>query len=183
MEFCLSEDWRQMLEEQILPPVLREHDLGDDVIEIGPGPGFTTDILRTRAGHITVVEIDEGLATGLQERLAGTNVDVINRDATDTQLPSNRFSGATSFNMLHHVPTDDAQDRAFAELGRVLQAGGLLVAADGAPDEGLRAFHEGDTYNPIDPDQLEERLSRARFTEIEVQRYELGWTCSACAGA
>jgi SAM-dependent methyltransferase len=181
MEFCLSEDWRQMLEEQILPPVLREHDLGDDVIEIGPGPGFTTDILRTRAGHITVVEIDEGLATGLQERLAGTNVDVINRDATDTQLPSNRFSGATSFNMLHHVPTADAQDAIFAELARVLRGGGLLIAQDAVYNEATEAFHEDDTYNPIDPAGLPDRLTAVGFGDIAVDTFEFGWIATAHA--
>jgi SAM-dependent methyltransferase len=183
LEFCSSPEWRQIVEEMVLPAALRDLELGDDVIEIGPGPGFTTDVLRARVAHLTAVELDPELAGALARRLAGTNVDVVLGDATALELSSDRFTGATSFNMLHHVPTDDAQDRAFAELGRVLQAGGLLVAADGAPDEGLRAFHEGDTYNPIDPDQLEERLSRAGFTEIEVQRYELGWTCSARAGA
>src|SRR6476659_8097601 len=59
MEFCTSPVWQEMLEEQILPPVLRDLDLGDDMIEIGPGPGFTTDVLRARAGHVTAVELDE----------------------------------------------------------------------------------------------------------------------------
>ena len=68
MEFCSSPEWRAMLEEQILPPVLRDLDLGDDVIEIGPGPGFTTDVLRRRAAHVTAVEIDEVLAERLSSR-------------------------------------------------------------------------------------------------------------------
>ena len=50
-------------------------------IEIGPGPGFTTEVLRTMTARLTAVEIDEGLAASLTERLAGGNVDVVVGDA------------------------------------------------------------------------------------------------------
>jgi SAM-dependent methyltransferase len=168
-----------MIEEQILPPVLRDHDLGDDVIEIGPGPGFTTDVLRQRAARMTAVEIDEVLAERLASRLAGTNVEVVCRDATDTGLEAGRFTGAGSFNMLHHVPAAAAQDAIFAELRRVLRPGGVLVAADAVYSVDLLAFHEGDTYNPIDPDALPERLRTAGFERIDVSRFEFGWMCTA----
>jgi SAM-dependent methyltransferase len=181
MEFCSSPEWRAMIEEQILPPVLRDLDLGDDVIEIGPGPGFTTDVLRRRVPHVTAVEIDEVLAERLAARLAGTNVDVVHADATVTGLESARFTGAGSFNMLHHVPSSDAQNAIFRELARVLRNGALLVAADAVYSEDLLAFHEGDTYNPIDPDGLGERLRAAGFGKIEVDGFEFGWMCTARA--
>jgi len=181
MEFCASPEWRQMVEELVLPPALEGQDLGDDVIEVGPGPGFTTDVLRTRTEHLTAVEIDEELAASLAERLAGTNVDVIRADASTLDLPNDRFSGATSFNMLHHVPTAEAQDQIFAELARVLRPGGVLVAADAHPRIDVDAFHEGDIYNPIHPDQLEERLRAAGFSDIAIRDYDLGWICSARA--
>jgi len=183
MEFCSSAEWRTMIEEQILPPVLGDLDLGDDVIEIGPGPGFTTDVLRRRVAHLTAVEIDDGLAERLRTRLAGTNVDVVLADATDTGLPARRFTGAGSFNMLHHVPTESAQDAIFVELARVLRPGALLVAADAVYSEGLLAFHEDDTYNPIDPDGLAARLESAGFEQIEIDRYEFGWMCRARVAA
>ena len=53
-------------------------------------------------------------------------------------LPDGRFTGAASFHMLHHIPTDEAQDAVFAELARVLRPGGVLVAADGVENEGMR---------------------------------------------
>jgi SAM-dependent methyltransferase len=179
MEFCSSPEWRTLLEEQILPPVLRDHDLGDDVIEIGPGPGFTTDVLRRRVSRLTAVEIDDGLAERLAQRLGDSNVDVVHADARDTGLASARFTGACSFNMLHHVPTADAQDAIFAELGRVLRPGAILVAADAVYSESLLAFHEGDTYNPIDPDELPARLRAADFDRIEVTRFDFGWIGTA----
>lgn len=182
MEFCTSPEWQRMLEEQLLPPVLRDLDLGGDVIEIGPGPGFTTDVLLRRGAHVTAVEIDRVLADQLAAKLAGMNVDIVCRDATETGLPSNRFTGAASFNMLHHVPTAATQDAIFAELARVLCAGGLLVAMDAVYNEATEAFHEDDTYNPIDPDELADRLSTAGFEQIEVDRFEFGWMCTARAG-
>ena len=179
MEFCTSPAWQQMVEEIVLPEALRGVDLGDDVLEIGPGPGFTTDILRQRAAHVTAVEIDDGLAGDLAQRLAGTNVDVINADATTLDLPDRRFTGATSFNMLHHVPTDEAQDRIFSELARVLREDGVLVAADGDPRLEVDDFHAGDTYHPIAADDVPARLRAAGFGEIEVRPYDLGWVCTA----
>jgi SAM-dependent methyltransferase len=181
MEFCSSPQWRTMLEEQILPPVLADHDLGDDVIEVGPGPGFTTDVLRRRAARVTAVEIDDVLADRLATRLAGTNVEVVHADATATPLDPGRFTGAASFNMLHHVPTAAGQDAIFAELARVLRPGGILVAADAVYSPDLLAFHEGDTYNPIDPAGLETRLQIAGFARVAIDRFEFGWMCTAYA--
>lgn len=181
LEFCASEAWREIVEQLILPEALGDLDLGDDVIEVGPGPGFTTDVLRTRTDRLTAVEIDLALADALARRLAGTNVEVICGDATALDLPTGRFTGATSFNMLHHVPSDDAQDRLLGELARVLRGGGLLVAADSIPSDDLHAFHEGDTYNPIDPAGLPTRLTRAGFTAINVRTYDLGWIGTARA--
>ena len=181
LTFCTSPEWRTMLEEQILPPVLGELDLGDDVLEVGPGPGFTTDVLRRRAAHVTAVEIDEQLAADLAARMRGTNVDVIHADAAATGLDAHRFTAAASFNMLHHVPTATTQDAIFTELARVVRPGRLLVAADAVYSPDLLEFHAGDTYNPIDPDGLGARLRAAGFDEVAVDRFEFGWMCTARA--
>jgi SAM-dependent methyltransferase len=83
--------------------------------------------------------------------------------------------------MLHHVAPAAAQDRVFAELARVLRPGGLLVAADAGFMEATVAFHEGDTYNPIEAEALEERLDAAGFAGVEVRTHDLGWVCTARA--
>jgi SAM-dependent methyltransferase len=181
LEFCASPEWRQIVEEMVLPDALRHADLGGDVIEIGPGPGFTTDVLRTMTDRLTAVELDPQLAASLRRRLAGTNVDVVCGDATSLDLPDDRFSGAASFHMLHHIPTAEEQDRALGELARVLRPGGLLVAADGVFSEAGREFHEDDVYNPVDPDGLVARLEGVGFTSVAVGRHDLGWFCRARA--
>ena len=182
MEYCASEDWRRLVHETILPVALRGVDLGDAAIEIGPGPGFTTDILRTKTTRLTAVEIDEGLAASLVQRLRGANVDVVVGDAAALEFPAGCFTGAASFHMLHHIAPSAQQDRVFAELARVLAPGSTLVAADGIYNEGTAAFHEGDTYNPIDPDELPGRLGAAGFGDVDVRGYDLGWVCTARAG-
>jgi SAM-dependent methyltransferase len=179
MEYCASDDWRQLVHETILPVALRDVELGDAAIEIGPGPGFTTDILRTKTAHLTAVELDEDLAASLARRMAGSNVDVVVGDATALDFASGRFTGAASFHMLHHIAPAEAQDRALAELARVLAPGSTLVAADGVYSEGSALFHEDDTYNPIDPGELELRLAAAGFGSVVVRTYDLGWVCTA----
>lgn len=181
LEFCASPEWRQAVEETILPRALQGVDLGPTVLEIGPGPGFTTDVLRARVDHLTAVEVDVDLAAALAVRLAGTNVDVVVGDAGSLDFPDDHFSGAASFHMLHHVETDEEQERIFTELARVLTPAGTLVAADGVENEGTRAFHVDDVYNPIDPDTLQRWLAAAGFSAIEIGVYDLGWLCSARA--
>src|SRR5579871_4478076 len=87
LETLSSPRWAQLLEQDLLPWVDSVADLGDDVLEIGPGPGLTTDLLRARTARLTAVEIDPTLAAKLADRLAGTNVEVINGNAADTGFP------------------------------------------------------------------------------------------------
>jgi ubiquinone/menaquinone biosynthesis C-methylase UbiE len=147
---CGSEEWRAVVREQIIPWALGDGDLGDDVLEVGPGYGATTDVFRERVERLTTVEIDPGLAAALRERLAGTNVEVLDGDATAMPFDDRRFTGATCFSMLHHVPSTELQDQLFGEVARVTRPGGLFVAVDSLHSPDLADFHEGDTYLPIE---------------------------------
>ena len=163
-----------MLETDLLPWVEGAGDLGDDVLEIGPGPGLTTDLLRARVSRLTAIEIDPTLAGPLQARLAGTNVEVVCADATAAGLDPDRFSAATCFSMLHHMPAADLQDRLFAELQRVLRPGAMFVGADSLDLDVIRAGHVDDTFVPVDPDLLPRRLAAVGFvdTEVDVGDYQ-----------
>src|SRR5687768_13415595 len=119
-----------MLETELLPWILAVAPLGDDVLEVGPGPGLTTDLLRRMAGRVTAVEIDDALAAALSARLRGTNVEVVHADASASGLPGDRFSAAACFSMLHHVPSPGMQEAVFAEVHRVLRPGGVFLASD-----------------------------------------------------
>ena len=168
LEFLASPDWARMLETDLLPWLDGVAGLGDDVLEVGPGPGLTTDLLRTRTARVTAVEVDDALAGALAQRLAGTNVEVILGDGTDTGLPAARFSAATSFSMLHHMPTPEQQDLLFAELYRVLRPGGAFVATDSRDLDAIRAGHVDDVFVPVDPATLRGRLEAVGFTAVSV---------------
>ena len=88
-----------------LPWVLSGATLGDEVLEVGPGPGLTTDFLKERVSRLTTIEYDPRLADRLRERLAGTNVAVVTGDATKMPFEPDRFSAVASFTMLHHLPS------------------------------------------------------------------------------
>lgn len=152
--------------------------LGEDALEIGPGPGLTTDLLRGRLTALTALELDSVLATELAARL-GDAVDVIEGDATDMPFESGRFSAVLSFTMLHHVPTAEMQDRVFAEVQRVLRPGGLFVANDSVASKELADLHDGDVYNPVDPISVEHRLRKAGFERIAVRHNGFGWVAQA----
>ena len=174
LEFCASAEWADIVETEILPWAVGDLDLGDDVLEVGSGPGLTTDVLRRRVPRLTAVEIDPDLARSLKERLRDSNVQVIRADATRLPLESGRFSAATSFAMLHHVPSRELQDGLLAELCRVLRPGGLLVGSDAVDTGELDEFHRGDTYVPCDPHELPGRLRAAGYVDVRVELGDLG---------
>ena len=179
LDLLVSHEWREKLLEVILPNALNGIRLGDDVLEIGPGPGMTTDLLRADIGRLTAVELDVDLASDLARRLTGTNVRVVHADAAALPFDDCQFSAVVSFTMLHHVPTAPLQDRVFAELARVLRPGGLLVATDSIASADLAALHVGDIYNPVDPQGLTDRLAAAGFKDIRVQSCGDHWTVHA----
>jgi ubiquinone/menaquinone biosynthesis C-methylase UbiE len=175
-EKCGSEEWRTAIREVILPWALNDTDLGDDVLEVGPGYGATTDVLSQAVPRLTSVEIDDELAAMLTDRFADVpTVEIVNGDATSLSYADNRFSGAACFTMLHHVPTVELQDQLFAEVARVLRPGAPLVASDSLGSEELKAHHEDDTYNPVDPATLPDRLAAAGFVDVNVRVNEFGW--------
>jgi 16S rRNA A1518/A1519 N6-dimethyltransferase RsmA/KsgA/DIM1 with predicted DNA glycosylase/AP lyase activity len=106
---CRSDSWRNVVETHIAPWVLEGVDLGSDVLEVGPGPGVTTDLLRSRVSHLTCVEIDRGFACALARRTAGSNVRVLCEDATAMSFADAAFDAAVSFTMLHHVHRQDCR--------------------------------------------------------------------------
>jgi SAM-dependent methyltransferase len=181
-EYCGSDEWRQMIREVILPWALGETDLGDDVLEVGPGYGATTDVLGTVATRLRSVEIDDELAASLRDRFADSpTVEIVSGDATQLEFADGTFTGAACFTMLHHVPTVELQDRLFAEVARVLRPGAAMVASDGLGSDDLANAHVGDTYNPVDPSSLPERLAAAGFDDVQVKANEFGWAAIAHA--
>ena len=178
MKYLASAEWAQQLRTNLLPWIQSAGELGDDVLEIGPGPGLTTDLLRDMVQSVTAVELDEALAGSLADRMAGSNVKVHVGDAAHLDFETDRFSAATSFSMLHHVPTAEHQDQILNEICRVLSPGGTFFATDARDVEFLRSGHADDTFVPLPVETIAERFERAGFCDvkIELREYEFRLT-------
>lgn len=166
--YCRSGGWRKRLDQTILPWSLDGVELGDKVLEVGPGPGLTTDWLRARSKHITCVEMDSALASSLERRMVDTNVSVRCADATAMPFPDCTFSSAVCFTVLHHLASPALQDRLFAEVLRVLRPGGIFAGTDSTESWWMRIVHIGDTMVLVDPAALPARLESVGFRGVEV---------------
>ena len=165
---CATPEWAEFMESEVLEPVAARLDLGDEMLELGPGPGAATRWLRRRVKRLVALELDPDAAAWLADELAGTNATVQVGDSTAVPFPDESFDSVGCFTMLHHLPTPGEQFRTLCEAYRVLRAGGLLVGADSLASQGLHEFHEGDTYNPIDPARLLVFLQAAGFGHVTV---------------
>jgi len=177
--YCNSNHWARTLQGRVMPAALRGLDLGDAVLEVGPGPGKSTEWLRARVPHITAIEIDERLATQLDRRMEGTNVTVIHGDACAIPSDDASSSGAVSFTMLHHVPAS-RQDALLREVARVLRPGGVFTGTDSTPGFLWNVFHIMDDRYPVDPLTFGARLEAAGFRAVHVRvgRGHFFWTAT-----
>jgi len=161
-----SPEWAAYIQDEVLPRATAGVSLGPDLLELGPGPGAATDWLRHRVRRLVAVEAEPPAVVRLAERFAGTNVEVATGDAAALDYPDSSFDTVAAFTMLHHVPTRPQQDKVLAEAFRVLRPGGTFLGSDSLPSDGLHQFHEGDTYNPVEPAAFLIRLQTTGFAAI-----------------
>jgi ubiquinone/menaquinone biosynthesis C-methylase UbiE len=169
---CSSRWWADRVEHKLIPWGLKGVELGDEVLEIGPGFGATTRLLAERAAQLTVIELDQDYCRRLRAEL-GDTVSVDHGDATALPYGDARFSAVVCFTMLHHIPVVGDQDRVFAEVARVLRPGGAFAGTDSVGTGWLfKLIHVGDTLLPIDPDGLPARLRAAGLDRPVVERVD-----------
>lgn len=166
---CKSGMWRKHVHTRIIPWALEGLKLGTNILEVGPGPGITTDALRKLIPDLTCIEIDARYASSLSHRMAGDRFRMICADATALPLPDGKFDAVLCFTMLHHVPSAMLQDRLLSESIRVLRPGGMFVGSDSVSSKPFRLFHAFDTIVPVNPKSFPERLRTAGFESIQVE--------------
>jgi len=169
---CRSAYWRNAVETYIFPWVLDGLDIGANVLEVGPGPRVTTDLLRERVERLTCVEIDRAFADSLSLRMSGHNVIVVHQDATAMSFLDATFDGALSFTMLHHVPSEAMQNRLLAEVARVLRPGGVFAGTDSLYSRSFRLLHLLDTMVVVDPRYLPRAPQESGFCLCAGRRLE-----------
>jgi ubiquinone/menaquinone biosynthesis C-methylase UbiE len=165
---CSSAEWAQGLQDEIVEPLARPLELGEEMLEIGPGPGAATEWLSQAVSRLVSLETDAEAAEALGRRFAGGNVEVVVGDAAQMEFPDRSFDSVACFTMLHHVPTDSQQNLILSEALRVLRPGGVLFGADSPASQGLHEFHADDIYNPIEPGSFLTRLRTIGFVRLTV---------------
>jgi ubiquinone/menaquinone biosynthesis C-methylase UbiE len=166
---CSSGWWARTVERELLPWGLKGVELGEDVLEIGPGFGATTRVLARRGGRLSVLEREHDYFERLR-RVLPEQVTVDQGDATQMPFPDGRFSAVVCFTMLHHLPSAELQDRLLAEATRVLRDEGVFAGTDSLGTGRLfKLLHVHDTLVPVSPDGLSERLERAGLADPSVQ--------------
>jgi SAM-dependent methyltransferase len=97
---------------------------GEDVLEVGPGGGVTTDLLRRAGLRVTTVDIDPALG-----------VDV---EAPVQRLPfdDRAFDVAICCEVLEHMPWRDVE-AAIQELHRIVRRGSVISVPDVTPWAGV----------------------------------------------
>lgn len=109
---------------------------GDVVLDAGCGNGRPLALLEERRCTAVGLDLSFGMATSVHHpRVAVGNVQ-------DLPFPDGAFDAAAAFMMLYHVPD---QERAVAELRRVVRPGGVVVATTASQENQaeLRAIVEG----------------------------------------
>jgi SAM-dependent methyltransferase len=166
--YCASRGWARLVQTTLVPAVLQGTELGRRVLEIGPGPGLTTEVLARVTPELTAIEIDPTLARATHDRVPA--VRVVQADATRMPFGDGTFSAVVCLTMLHHLPYPAAQNRLFDEVHRVLVPGGVFCGSDN-PGRGLkfRLIHLGDNRTIVDPATLGVRLHGAGFEQAQIR--------------
>jgi len=183
--FCATSLWRGITQKQVLPWLLAGTDLGEHVLEIGAGAGAATQELRRRAARVTSLEYGQHLAAKLAARIrsvdgnpgAGASASPTNRydavlrgDATTLPFPNETFSAVLAVLMLHHLRSNEAQDRAFRESLRVLRPGGVFLVLEIEDSWLNRISHIRSTFVPLAVDEVPARFSAAGFRGISAMK-------------
>jgi SAM-dependent methyltransferase len=166
--FCSTAFWRYVTQRRLLPWILSGSPLGDHVLEIGAGPGAATGELRRRAARVTSLEYDHAFAAGLAARQRNHKGAILRGDAAALPFAANSFSSAIAVLVLHHLRSGELQDRAFAEVYRVLRPGGFFFAFEIQDGWLQHAIHRNSTFVPVQPASVPARLTAAGFSRVTV---------------
>jgi ubiquinone/menaquinone biosynthesis C-methylase UbiE len=177
--YCGSALWRYLTRRELLPWMLQGSILGEHVLELGAGAGPATRELAGRAPRVTSLEYDHSSAVKLRTRANLPNVCVVQGNAGALPFSEGTFSAAIAILMLHHLESPELQDRAFAEVHRVLRPGGVFLAFD-IPNGWIhRVAHIKSTFVPLDPATTTRRLMAAGLSQVTLDSRSGGFRIRA----
>ena len=165
--YCNSEHWARVVEQDLFDWTLADAALGDSLLELGAGAGTVTAHLRRRVSRVTAVDVDGGALRRLTTRV---HAPAAMADASVLPFASGAFSSVAAFTMVHHLPGPARQRALVGEVRRVLRQGGTFIGCDAVWSLGMRLFHLGDTFVPVDPGQWKGALEAVGFEVLDVSR-------------
>ena len=177
--FCSTSLWQSLTHRFLLPWVLSGAGLGDHVLEIGAGYGAATGQLRKLAPRVTSLEYDPRSLQRLKAKHECAEVTALCGDAAKLPFADQSFSSAVAILVLHHLKSRELQDRALAEVHRVLRPGGSFFAFEINDGWVHRAAHFKSTFTPVTPGSAFARLTRVGFSKISVDFRGGGYRVSA----
>jgi ubiquinone/menaquinone biosynthesis C-methylase UbiE len=123
-EWTRSAEWKREILEEFLYPNVPE---AGELLEIGPGGGRWTDVLRHRASKLYVVDIAERVLDLCRQRFAGsTNIEYVLSDGHSLAVPAASVEAVWSYDVFVHINPVDARGY-FQEINRVLKPGRKAV--------------------------------------------------------
>jgi SAM-dependent methyltransferase len=177
--FCSTSLWQSMTHRFLLPWVLSEARLGEHVLEIGAGYGAATGQLRKLAPRVASLESDPRSLQKLKAKHDCAEVTALCGDAATLPFADQSFSSAVAILVLHHLKSRELQDRALAEVHRVLRPGGSFFAFEINDGWIHRVAHYRSTFTPVTAGSAFARLTRVGFSKISVDFRGGGYRVSA----
>jgi ubiquinone/menaquinone biosynthesis C-methylase UbiE len=106
-------------------------------------------------------------------------VTVIRGDAAALPFADGAFSSAIAILMLHHLRSSELQNRAFAEIARVLRPRGVFLVLEIQDGWLHRLGHISSTFVPVAPVSAFARLTAAGFSNVTVEIQRGGYRIRA----
>ncbi|HXH68648.1 MAG TPA: class I SAM-dependent methyltransferase [Candidatus Limnocylindrales bacterium] len=166
--FCSTSLWRSVTHLRLLPWVLSGARVGDHVLEIGAGYGAATGHLLKLAPRVTSLEYDARLLAKLAAKHQCVELTTVCGDAAALPFADQSFSSVVAILVLHHLKSRELQDRALAEVHRVLRPGGSFFMFEINDGWIHRAAHFKSTFTPVTPGSAFARLTKVGFSKVSV---------------
>lgn len=123
-EWTCSEEWKARMIHDYLVPNVPE---AGTVVEIGPGGGRWTDILRQRCRKVILIDVSERALQLCRERFKDcSNVEYLLNDGHTIPIPDASVDAVWSYDVFVHINPYDTRHY-FHEFARILKPGGRAV--------------------------------------------------------
>lgn len=160
----------------------------EDVLDVACGTGVATRLVKDKVGlkgRVDGLDINASMLSKAREIATGLDINWIESDVSNTELPSGTYDSIISQHGYHYFPDKPA---ALSELRRLLKPGGRIAFSiwDGHSPYTLAIcaavekfispeIAERQSSQRITPsaEELQNQVSTAGFLEVEVIRQEL----------